>query len=124
MALQKKAEEIELIRESALVVSKTLGMLASEIKPGITTSLISMVLPNLLFVIMVQSLVFGYMIFPTPFALVPMNRWCMAFPKDKPLENGDIVSIDCGALKMVIMAIMPTLLRLVKSIRTCNNCSQ
>ena len=30
----KTAEEIELMRESALVVSKTLGMLAKEIKPG------------------------------------------------------------------------------------------
>ena len=34
MALQKTAEELELIRESALVVSRTLGMLAGEIKPG------------------------------------------------------------------------------------------
>ena len=33
----KNAEEIELMRESALIVSKTLGMLASEIKPGIST---------------------------------------------------------------------------------------
>ena len=31
----KSPEEIELMRESALVVSKTLGMLASEIKPGV-----------------------------------------------------------------------------------------
>ncbi|MGB2397995.1 MAG: type I methionyl aminopeptidase, partial [Flavobacteriaceae bacterium] len=30
----KNAEEIELMRESALIVSKTLGMLAGEIKPG------------------------------------------------------------------------------------------
>ena len=37
MALQKTAEEVELIRESALVVSRTLGMLAGEIKPGVTT---------------------------------------------------------------------------------------
>ena len=37
MSLQKTAEEIELIRSSALLVSKTLGMLAAEIKPGITT---------------------------------------------------------------------------------------
>ena len=37
MALQKTAEEIELIRNSALLVSKTRGMLASEIKPGVTT---------------------------------------------------------------------------------------
>ena len=33
----KSNEEIELLRESALVVSKTLGMLASEIVPGITS---------------------------------------------------------------------------------------
>ena len=33
----KSIEEIEKIRESALVVSQTLGMLASEIKPGITS---------------------------------------------------------------------------------------
>ena len=33
----KTKEEIELMRESALVVSKTLGMLASEVKPGVTT---------------------------------------------------------------------------------------
>ena len=33
----KNAEEIELMRESAIIVSKTLGMLAGEIRPGITT---------------------------------------------------------------------------------------
>ena len=33
----KTEEEIELIRESALIVSKTLGILASEIKPCIST---------------------------------------------------------------------------------------
>ena len=33
----KTAEEIELIRESALIVSKTLGMLAKEVQPGVTT---------------------------------------------------------------------------------------
>jgi len=31
----KNHEEIELIRESSLIVSKTLGMLAAEIKPGV-----------------------------------------------------------------------------------------
>ncbi len=33
----KTKEDIELMRESALIVSKTLGMLASEIKPGSST---------------------------------------------------------------------------------------
>jgi methionyl aminopeptidase len=30
-----KSQEIELMRESALIVSKTLGMIASEIKEGV-----------------------------------------------------------------------------------------
>ena len=35
--MQKSLEEIELIRESALLVSKTLGLIAKEIKEGVTT---------------------------------------------------------------------------------------
>ena len=37
MIIVKTREEIEIMRESALVVSRTLGMLASEVKPGVTT---------------------------------------------------------------------------------------
>ena len=37
MIIPKTREEIELMRESALIVSKTLGMIAKEIKPGVTT---------------------------------------------------------------------------------------
>ena len=37
MIVVKTKEEIELMRESALVVSRTLGMLAKEVKPGIST---------------------------------------------------------------------------------------
>ncbi|NQY30039.1 MAG: type I methionyl aminopeptidase, partial [Flavobacteriaceae bacterium] len=33
----KTKEEIEIMRESALVVSKTLGIIAGEIKPGVTS---------------------------------------------------------------------------------------
>lgn len=35
MIITKTREEIELMRESALVVSRTLGMLAKEVKPGV-----------------------------------------------------------------------------------------
>ena len=45
----KTGEEIELIRESALLVSKTLGLIAKEIKPGSNSlKLLSM---NILFVV-------------------------------------------------------------------------
>ena len=33
----KTKEEIEIMRDSALIVSKTLGMLAKEVKPGVST---------------------------------------------------------------------------------------
>ena len=37
MIVVKTREEIELMRESALVVSRTLGVLAKEVNPGVTT---------------------------------------------------------------------------------------
>ncbi len=37
MIIVKTKKEIELMRESAIIVSKTLGMLAKEVKPGVTT---------------------------------------------------------------------------------------
>ncbi|MDP4833517.1 MAG: type I methionyl aminopeptidase, partial [Schleiferiaceae bacterium] len=37
MIILKTADEIALMRESAQLVSRTLGMLAAEIKPGVTS---------------------------------------------------------------------------------------
>ncbi|HBY70555.1 MAG TPA: type I methionyl aminopeptidase, partial [Flavobacteriaceae bacterium] len=37
MIIPKNNEEIELMREAAIIVSKTLGMLAKEVKPGATS---------------------------------------------------------------------------------------
>jgi hypothetical protein len=53
MIIVKSREEIELMRESALIVSKTLGMIASEIKKeSLPYTLINQ--PKHLFVIMAQ----------------------------------------------------------------------
>jgi methionyl aminopeptidase len=38
MIITKSREEIELMREAALVVSRTLGMLAKEVKVDVTTN--------------------------------------------------------------------------------------
>ena len=43
----KNNEEIELMRESALLVSKTLSEVAKILKPGITTFLLIFLLQNL-----------------------------------------------------------------------------
>ena len=42
----KTREEIEIMRESALVVSRTLGVLASEVKPGVSTLFLDKMAPD------------------------------------------------------------------------------
>ena len=99
MALQKTAEEIELIRESALVVSRTLGMLAGEIKPGVTTLYLDDLAETFIRDHGAEPGFLGLYDFPNTLCVSPNAQVVHGIPNDKPLENGDIVSIDCGALK-------------------------
>lgn len=95
----KSAEEIECIRESALIVSKTLGMLAAEVKPGISTLKLDQLADSF---IRDQGAIPGFLglyDFPNTLCVSPNTQVVHGIPNDKPLENGDIISIDCGALK-------------------------
>ena len=95
----KNAEEIELIRESALIVSKTLGMLASEIKPGVSTLELDAkaeicirdhgAIPGFL----------GLYNFPNTLCMSPNAQVVHGIPNKNSLQEGDIISIDCGSLK-------------------------
>ncbi len=95
----KTAEEIELMRESALIVSKTLGELAKEIKPGVTTLQLDKIaeehirdhgaIPGFL----------GLYDFPNTLCMSPNSQVVHGIPNGEPLVEGDIISIDCGALK-------------------------
>ncbi len=99
MNLQKSLEEIELIRESALLVSKTLGLIAKEIKEGVTTLKLDKLaeefirdnegIPGFL----------GLYDFPNTLCASPNSQVVHGIPNDVPLKNGDIISIDCGVLK-------------------------
>lgn len=95
----KSREEIELMRQSAQLVSKTLGMLATEIRPGITT----LYLDNLArtYIQDHQALpgFLGLYNFPNTLCMSVNEQVVHGVPKKKPLLNGDIVSIDCGVLK-------------------------
>lgn len=99
MIVQKSREEIELMRESALVVSKTLGMLASEIKPGITTLQLDKMAEEY---IREQNAVPGFLglyDFPNTLCMSPNAQVVHGVPNNSPLVEGDIISIDCGAIK-------------------------
>lgn len=99
MIIPKSIEEIELMRESALVVSKTLGMIAKEVKPGVTTLDLDKkaeefirdhgAIPGFL----------GLYDFPNTLCMSPNAQVVHGIPNNKALKEGDIISIDCGAIK-------------------------
>ena len=95
----KTREEIELMRESALIVSKTLGMLASEIKPGVTTLALDTMAFDFIKDQDAEPGFLGLYDFPNTLCMSPNAQIVHGIPTDKPLEEGEIISIDCGVLK-------------------------
>ena len=99
MIIVKTREEIEIMRESALVVSRTLGMLASEVKPGVTTLYLDKLAEDF---IRAEGAIPGFLglyDFPNTLCMSPNEQVVHGIPNKTPLKEGDIISIDCGALK-------------------------
>ena len=94
----KSAEEIELMRQSALVVSKTLGMLASEIKEGVTTNHLDTLAEDYIRSLGALPGFKGLYNCPSTLLCSVNEAVVHGLPTDIPLKNGDIVSIDCGSL--------------------------
>jgi methionyl aminopeptidase len=97
MIILKTAEEIEKLRQAALVVSRTLGMLAAEIKPGITPKYLDQLAEDF---IRSQGAEPGFKgLYGCPSTLLTSVNEAVVhgLPTDRPLEDGDIVSVDCGA---------------------------
>lgn len=99
MIIPKTSEEIELMRESALIVSKTLGILAKEVKPGVTSLYLDKLAEEF---IRDQGAIPGFLglyDFPNTLCMSPNAQVVHGIPNKTPFEEGDIISIDCGAVK-------------------------
>tara|TARA_B100000767_G_scaffold250841_1_gene253382 strand:- start:224 stop:1048 length:825 start_codon:yes stop_codon:yes gene_type:complete len=95
----KNAEEIKMMRESALIVSKTLGMLAGEIKPGISTLALDALAETFIRDHGAVPGFLGLYEFPNTLCMSPNAQVVHGIPNKNPLVEGDIISIDCGSLK-------------------------
>jgi len=95
----KTPEEIELMRESALIVSKTLGMLAKEVKPGVTTLALDKMAEEYIRDQGAKPSFLGLYDFPNTLCMSPNAQVVHGIPNKEPLQEGDIISIDCGAYK-------------------------
>ena len=94
----KSREEIEIMRESALVVSKTLGVIASEIKPGVTSLQLDKIAEEHIRDLGAIPGFLGLYDFPNTLCVSPNAQVVHGIPNDNPLEEGDILSVDCVAI--------------------------
>jgi methionyl aminopeptidase len=98
MIFYKTGEEIELIRISSLLVGKTLAELAKIIKPGITTLELDNVAEEFIRDHGAIPGFLGYGGFPNSLCTSVNEAVVHGIPNDMPLNEGDIVSVDCGVL--------------------------
>lgn len=97
----KTKEEIELMRISSQLVSKTLAHVAAHIKPGISTLELDKIADDFIRENGATPSFKGYGTPPFPFACcISVNDAVVhGFPTNEPLKEGDIVSVDVGVLK-------------------------
>ena len=101
MIFLKTEDEIELLRQSNLLVGKTLAELAKIIKPGVTTKELDKVAEEFIRDHGAEPTFKG---FPNPYGSAFPASICTSvneqvvhgIPSDVVLRDGDIVSVDCG----------------------------
>lgn len=103
MVFLKTEDEIEALRQSNLLVGKTLAEVAKLIKPGVTTMQLDRVAEEF---IRDNGAIPTFKGFPNPNGLPFPSTLCTSvndqvvhgIPNEIPLQEGDIVSVDCGVL--------------------------
>lgn len=92
----KNAEEIELLRENALLVSRTLAEVGKHIKPGVTTLELDKIAETFIRDHGAEPAFLGYGGFPFTLCLSVNETVVHGFASDYRLKEGDIISVDCG----------------------------
>lgn len=96
MIYLKTEEEIELIRLSSLLVGKTLAQVAPLVKPGVTTLELDRIAEEFIRDNGGVPSFKNYNGFPNTLCASLNEAVVHGIPNNKPLKNGDIISLDCG----------------------------
>ncbi len=99
MIYLKTLEEIELIREAAQLVSKTLGYLAPYVKAGTTSKQLDKLAEEFIRDHHAVPAFKGYHGYPATLCVSVNEVVVHGIPNHVPFKEGDIVSIDCGVKK-------------------------
>jgi methionyl aminopeptidase len=92
-------EEIQQIKESSLIVGKTLAEVAKRIAPGVPLMLLDRVAEDFIRAHDAEPSFKGYRGFPSALCVSVNEVVVHGIPGNKILQDGDIVSIDCGVYK-------------------------
>ena len=92
----KSEEEIDLVRESSLLVAKTHAEIASLIKPGISTLTLDLIAEEFIRDNGGIPAFKGYNGFPSTLCMSPNEQVVHGIPNDNLLSNNSILSVDCG----------------------------
>lgn len=98
MLKPKTAEEIELIRESSLLVGKTLAEVATMVQPGVAVLDIDKRAHDFIMDHGAVPGFLGFNGFPNSLCISLNEVVVHGIPKQEVLKDGDIVSLDCGVL--------------------------
>ena len=99
MLYYKTQEEIEIIRESSLLVAKTLAEVAKMIRPGVTTLELDKVAESFIRDNHATPAFLNYNGFPNSLCISVNSQVVHGIPNSNELKDGDICSVDCGVLK-------------------------
>ena len=98
MSYIKSEEEVGLLRASNMLVSRTLGMLAEYIKPGISTLELDQFAETFIRDNGGIPGFKGYNGFPATLCTSVNEAVVHGIPSDYRLREGDIISVDCGVI--------------------------
>lgn len=96
MIYLKTSEEIELLRESNMLVGRTLGELAKVIKPGVTTIELDKLAEEYIRDNGGEPGFLGYGGFPNTLCISINDQVVHGIPSSYILKEADVVSVDCG----------------------------
>ena len=98
MLYLKTDEEVGLLRESNMLVSRTLAEIASLIRPGITTLYLDRIAETFIRDNGAVPAFKGYGGFPNTLCTSVNDEVVHGIPSDYVLKEGDIISVDCGVI--------------------------
>src|SRR5690606_10019628 len=94
----KSAEDIEQLRESAIVLSQLLGEIATVIRPGITTLSLDKLAYDYIHDHGGTPAFLNYNGFPSSLCISVNDQVVHGLPGDYVLKDGDIISVDGGVV--------------------------